>query len=167
MRDGWRIAAIIALAVFASAGIAGYFAMQPPETGPRDGRAWVLAAREKMRENRFAEAAEAYEKGIAASRKVAADPQVRCELADAVGMTQGGRLEGRPAAIIRQAMSISATHACVLEMAGSVAYEAGDYATARRYWEPLLAQLPPASGAYLELSSAIERTRALEGRAPS
>lgn len=167
MKEGWRTAAIVALALFASAGIAGYFATLPPETGPRDGRAWVLAARAKMQENRFAEAAEAYEKGIAASRKVAADPQVRCELADAVGMAQGGRLEGRPAQIIRQAMSVSATHPCVLEMAGSAAYEAGDYAAARLYWEPLLAQLPPGSGEHGELSSAIERTRALEGRAPS
>ena len=83
------------------------------------------------------------------------------QLADALGMAQGGSLAGRPAELVRKALSISATHPRALEMAGSAAYEAGDYAGALAYWEGLLAQLPEGSGAHSDLAAAITRTRAL------
>lgn len=162
MREGWRIAGISALALAASAGIAAALALGlPASSGPRDGRAWVLDAREKLQANRYLEAAESYEKGIAGSRKVAGDPLVWCELADALGMAQGGSLAGRPAELVQKALALGPTHPRALEMAGSVAYEARDYRRAALYWEQLLAQLPSGSGAHAELSAAIARTRSL------
>jgi cytochrome c-type biogenesis protein CcmH len=161
VKDGWRIAGISALALLASAGIAAALAFALPEaSGPRDGRAWVLDARAKAQANRHLEAAEAYEKGIAASRKVAGDPLVWCELADALGMAQGGVLAGRPAELVRKALALGPTHPRALEMSGSVAYEARDYPRAVAHWEQLLAQLPAGSSAHAELSAAIARTRA-------
>ena len=162
MKDGWRLAGISALALAACAGIAAALALNvAPPTEPLDGRAWVLDARRHMEANRFAEAASAYEKGLAASRKIAADPLVWCELADALGMAQGGRLEGRPSELVQKALALSATHPRALEMAGSIAYGAGDYPRAILYWEQLLIQLEPGTGAHAELSAAIARTRAL------
>lgn len=159
--DGWRIAGISALALTACAGIATALALTvSPPREPQDGRAWVLEARRHMEANRFVEAASAYEKGLAASRKVAGDPGVWCELADALGMAQGGRLAGRPAELVHKALAIGPTHPRALEMAGSVAYEAGDYARAVLHWEQLLTTLPAGSAAYAELSAAISRTRA-------
>ena len=114
-----------------------------------------------MQADRFVEAARAYENGLAASRKVAADPEVWCELADALGMAQGGRLAGRPAELVHKALAISASHPRALEMAGSVAYEVRDYARAVLYWEQLLAQLPAGGGDHAQLSAAIARTRKL------
>lgn len=162
MKDGWRFAGISALALAACAGIAAAlaFTVRPAEE-PQDGRAWVLDARRHMQANRFGEAARAYENGLAASRKVAADPLVWCELADALGMAQGGSLRGRPAEIVRKALALRPTHPRALEMAGSVAYEAGDYARAILFWEQLLVQLEPGTAAHAELSAAIVRTRAL------
>jgi cytochrome c-type biogenesis protein CcmH len=161
VREGWRIAGIAALALAASAGIAAAlaFSVNPPAE-PLDGRGWVLEARRHMEANRFGEAVSAYEKGLAASRKVAGDPLVWCELADALGMAQGGRLAGRPAELVQKALAIGPTHPRALEMAGSAAVEAGDYARAILYWEQLLAQLPPGSGEHAQLSAAIARTRA-------
>jgi cytochrome c-type biogenesis protein CcmH len=161
MNDRWRIAGISALALAASAGIAVALAItvNPPE-GPQDGRAWVLEARRHMEANRFGEAASAYEKGLAASRKVAGDPLVWCELADALGMAQGGSLAGRPAELVQKALTLGPTHPRALEMAGSAAVEARDYRRAILYWEQLLAQLPPGTGEHAELSAAIARTRA-------
>jgi cytochrome c-type biogenesis protein CcmH len=157
-----RLVGIAALALAASAGIAAALTVTavPPEQ-PQDGRGWVLEARRHMEADRFTEAANAYEKGLAASRKVAADPMVWCELADALGMAQGGVLKGRPAQIVQKALALSSTHPRALEMAGSVAYEAGDYGRAILYWEQLLIQLQPGTGAHAELSAAIARTRAL------
>lgn len=127
------------------------------ERQPRDGRAWVLLARLEFEAERFQPAADAYAKGLAASRKAALDPALWCEYADALAMAQGARLEGRPRELIERALALDARHPKALEMAGSAAYERGDYAAAQRYWRALLAQVPESSPAYRELSAAIAR----------
>ena len=161
MREGWRIAGISALAATACAGIAAALALTvTPPAEPQDGRGWILEARRHMAADRFAEAARAYEAGLAASRKVAGDPLVWCELADAVGMGQGGRLAGRPAELVAKALALGPHHPRALEMAGSVAYEARDYPRAVVFWEQLLVQLAPGSAEHAQLSQAISRTRA-------
>jgi len=139
---------------------------------PRDGRALVLLARLDMDENRFADAARRYEQAVAAAPKVAADPAVWCEYADALGMTQGRSLAGKPTELIQRALALDAAHPRALEMAGSAAYEQRDYAAAVRWWSLLLAQLAPGTPPHDELSAALDRARqraqfALPGEAPS
>lgn len=139
---------------------------------PRDGRALVLLARLDMEENRFADAARRYEQAVAAAPKVAADPAVWCEYADALGMTQGRSLAGKPVELIQRALMLNAAHPRALEMAGSAAYEQRDYAAAVRWWSLLLAQLAPGTPPHDELSAALDRARqraqfALPGEAPS
>jgi cytochrome c-type biogenesis protein CcmH len=132
---------------------------------PRDGRGWVLLARRDFADNRYADAASAYEKAIAASTKVARDPTVWCEYADALGMMQGGRLEGRPRELVMKALAMNASHRKALEMAGSAAFEQGEYESALNYWRQLLTQLPPGSAAQRELAAAIAQAeQRLPGR---
>ncbi|HWI13531.1 MAG TPA: c-type cytochrome biogenesis protein CcmI [Burkholderiales bacterium] len=132
---------------------------------PRDGRAWIVLARMHMDADRYAEAAGAYEQALASSAKVAADPLVWCELADAVGMAQGGVLRGRPRELIEKALALKGDHPRALEMAGSAAYEAGELAQALQHWTTLLAQLPADSSASRELGAAIARVRVQIARA--
>jgi cytochrome c-type biogenesis protein CcmH len=122
---------------------------------PRDGRGWVLLARRDFAANRYADAASAYEKALAASTKVAGDPTVWCEYADALGMMQGGRLEGRPRELVMKALAMNAAHPKALEMAGSAAFEHGEYESAVNYWRQLLTQLPRGSPSHRELAAAI------------
>jgi len=124
---------------------------------PRDGRGWVLLARAQADRKEFKASADAYQKALTVSEKVAKDPGVLCEYADALGMTQGGSLAGRPAELIAKALSINPAHPAALEMAGSVAYEEGRYADAARYWKELLADLTPGSERHSELSTAVAR----------
>ncbi|MGE5162324.1 MAG: c-type cytochrome biogenesis protein CcmI [Betaproteobacteria bacterium] len=124
---------------------------------PRDGRGWVLLARAQADRNEFKAAAAAYEKAITVSARVAKDPAVLCEYADALGMAQGGSLSGRPAELVAQAMAIDPAHPVALEMAGSVAYGEGRYADAARYWKQLLAGLTPGSERHAELTEAVAR----------
>jgi cytochrome c-type biogenesis protein CcmH len=63
---------------------------------PGDARAWVMLARLRMQRDQFEAAAVAYGRALDASAKVARDPLIWCEYADAVGMAQGGSLAGRP-----------------------------------------------------------------------
>jgi cytochrome c-type biogenesis protein CcmH len=126
-----------------------------------DGRGWIVLAMMDMRADRFEDAARAFERGIAASRRVAADPAVWCEYADALGMTQGGSLAGRPTQMIERALELSPGHPKALEMAGSAAYERRDFAAAVDYWRRLLPQLAEGTLPHAQLSAAIERAQRL------
>jgi cytochrome c-type biogenesis protein CcmH len=132
---------------------------------PRDGRGWVLLARMDFAADRFADAAASYDKAMAANPKIANDPAVLCELADALGMVQGGTLAGRPRDLVRRALVADPAHPKALEMAGSAALEAQDYAGATAHWRALLPLLPEGSREREELAAAIARADALAGRA--
>jgi cytochrome c-type biogenesis protein CcmH len=131
---------------------------------PRDGRSWALLARLDFEADRFADAAVAYERAVAASPKVASDPAIWCEYADALGMAQGGSLAGKPRELIMRALAQEPAFPRALEMAGSAAFEAGDYAAALRYWRQLLPKLAPDSPERRELATAIAR---VEERVPA
>ncbi len=124
---------------------------------PRDGRARVLLARVEFGEDRFAQAAAAFAEAMAVDPRVAKDPEIWCEYADALGMAQNGSLEGRPRELLAQALALDPRHPRALEMAGSAAYEARDFAGAARYWRELLALAPPGSSEQRELAAAIAR----------
>ena len=134
-------------------------------TQPRDARAWVILARLQFEMDHFAEAAKAYETALALPSKVANDPAVWCEYADALGMTQDGKLSGRPRELIDRALALNPNHPKALEMAGSAEYGQGDYASALRYWRPLLATLEPRTQAHAELAAAIARAERLAATA--
>ena len=124
---------------------------------PRDARGWVLLARAQAERNEFKSSADAYQKAITVSEKVAKDPAVLCEYADVLGMAQGGNLSGKPSELIAQALGINPRHPMALEMAGSAAYDAGRYGEAVGYWKELLAGLSPGSERYSQLSAAVSR----------
>lgn len=124
---------------------------------PRDGRAWVALARLDMDGDRFEDAAKHYAKAIEVSAKIARDAGVLCEYADALGMAQGGRLAGKPAETIERALALDPAHPKALEMAGSAAYERGDFRAAAQHWRALLAHFPEGAPARAELDAAIGR----------
>jgi cytochrome c-type biogenesis protein CcmH len=128
---------------------------------PRDARGWAILARLEAERERFAEAAQAYDKALALPSKVANDAALWCEYADALGMTQGGRLAGKPRELIDRALILSPNHPKALELAGSAEYEQGDYRAALRFWRLLLAALKPGSDAHADLAAAIVRTERL------
>jgi len=127
---------------------------------PRDGRAWTLLARTDFAADRFTDAAEAYAKAIAMP-KVAADPSIWCEYADALGMAQGGSLAGKPRELVERALALDPGNPKALEMAGSAAYEQRDYGVAAQYWSTLLARIPAGTPAHRELAAAVARAQRL------
>lgn len=138
---------------------------------PNDARAWVLLARARLEADHFAEAGAAYARAVALSPKVARDPQIWCEWADAEALQQGS-LGGRPLELVTRALALDPQHARALDLAGSAAVEARDYPTAQRYWRQLLGQLDPASPEHAQLATALDKLGRLaqpdgrEDRAP-
>lgn len=126
---------------------------------PSDARALVLKARLEMRAERYEQAAAAFEKAVAGGSKAAKDPGVWVEYAEARSMAQGRTLLGAPQQLVQNALALDAQHAQALDLAGSAAWEMGDFANAALYWERLLAQIPPESPRHAELSQAIARAQ--------
>jgi cytochrome c-type biogenesis protein CcmH len=132
---------------------------------PRDARGHVLLARLEAAQDNFPAAATAYRNAIAASGKVANDPAILCEYADALGMAQGGSLAGPPLELVMRALAIAPAHPRALEMAGSAAFEQQDYANALRHWRTLQAQLAADDPQARDLAGAIARVELVAGTA--
>jgi cytochrome c-type biogenesis protein CcmH len=124
---------------------------------PGDPRALVLKARLDMQAERFAPAVVAFQGALAGRSKVVNDAGVWVEYAEAVGMAQGRTLAGEPQRLLLKALELDGRHPQALDLAGSAAWETGDYASAVAYWKRLLLLLPPGSPRHAPLQSAIER----------
>jgi cytochrome c-type biogenesis protein CcmH len=157
-RTSIGVAALLALALAAALWFA-FTASQRDASTPTDGRGWALLAYRELEAQRWEAAAHAFEQAVRLSRKVAADPAVWCEWADALGMAQGRSLAGRPTELIERALALNAAHPKALEMAGSAAYERGDFRRAAAYWQTLLVQLADGSEQHAELAKAVQRAQ--------
>jgi cytochrome c-type biogenesis protein CcmH len=133
---------------------------------PRDGRGWALLAYAAVEANAYAEAGAAFEKAVSVSTKVAADPGVLCDWADALGMAQGGTLRGKPTELILRALALRSDYPKALEMAGSAAYEDRQFALAADYWSRLLRQMPQGTPGHLALEEGIARAGRLAAQQP-
>jgi cytochrome c-type biogenesis protein CcmH len=130
---------------------------------PRDARGWVLLGRAQVQADRFDAAAQAFKRALEVSpTRVGKDATVLTEYADALAMSQGGQLSGRPAALIERALELNPKHVAALDMAGSLAFEEGRYADCVRHWRALLGLLPAGSQRHRELTLAIQRVEQRE-----
>ncbi|MFO1327725.1 MAG: c-type cytochrome biogenesis protein CcmI [Rubrivivax sp.] len=106
---------------------------------PNNFEGWVMLGRSYTALGRYRDAAMALRK---ADELQPRDADLLADLADVLGMAQGRKLAGEPARVIQQALDIDPKHVKALALAGSVAFEAKDYAQAKAFWERLLAVVP-------------------------
>lgn len=106
---------------------------------PKDLDAWRLLGRAELARGRADEARDAFERAMSLAP---GDAQVRVDYADALAQAQGAVLEGRPIALIREALAIDPRNPKALALAG--AYEVGrnDFPAAIVLWKRLLEVLP-------------------------
>jgi cytochrome c-type biogenesis protein CcmH len=124
---------------------------------PGDARAWVMKARLDMQAQRYEQAAAGFERALQGKSKAIGDAGIWVEYAEARGMQQGGTLAGAPRQLVDKALSIDPDHPQALDLAGSAAWEAGDFTLASSRWRRLLAQIPEGSPRHVQLFSAIQR----------
>ena len=123
---------------------------------PDDARGWSLLARSMGALGRFKESADAYAHLV---KLTPDDPQVLADYADALGMTQGRSLAGKPYELAKKALSIDPRHTKSLALAGTAAMDGGDYASAMRYWQTLASVLPADSPDAAQVASIVEEVR--------
>ena len=130
------------------------------EQNRNDGQGWLMLARSYLSMERFADAAAAYEHATTLNGN---DASVWADYAEAAAMANGQRLAGKPTEAINRALQIDPKQQKALDLAGSAAYQAGDYKKAIDYWQKLLAQLPAGSEELRAISEQIAKARQMAG----
>ncbi len=127
------------------------------EQNPDDPKGWVMLARSYKAMGRYEEATRAFAK---AEKVVNEDPNLLTDHAEALALSTGGSLRGRPSELIARALRLDPAFPDALVLAGTAAYEREDYAAAAAYWERLHKQLPPDSEDAFSLAESIKKARA-------
>jgi len=112
------------------------------KANPDDTQGWLMLGRSYKMLGRAAEAAQAYGKAESA---MAGDPDLLTDYADLLAMLAGGSLDGKPLALIDQALHLDPDHVLGLWLAGTAAFNRRDYAGAVVFWERAVTQLPEES----------------------
>ena len=78
-------------------------------------------------------------------------------------MANGQNLGGQPTEALNRALQIDPVNQKALDLAGSAAFQAGDYQKAISYWQQLLKQLPAGSEELRTISDQIAKAKELAG----
>lgn len=79
--------------------------------------------------------------------------------------TQGQRLDGEPARLIQQALTLDPANPQALAWAGAASFEQQDYAGAIALWRRVLAQVEPGSAQALAIQQSLEKAETLASEA--
>ncbi len=127
---------------------------QNPDSDPKG---WIMLARSYKAMGRYEEATRAFAK---AEQLVVEDPHLLSEYAEALALSTGGSLRGRPSELLARALKLDPDFPDALVLAGTAAYEREDFAAAAAHWERLLKLLPPDSEDARSLSESIGKAKA-------
>ena len=129
---------------------------QKMQQNPNDPSGWILLARSQNALGRFVEASAAFERAVALAPN---DAQLLADFADASVMTQQGRFEGKPHALIMQALKLEPTNMKALALAGTAELRMGNRAASLAHWEKLKTLLQKDSADYREVESIIAEVK--------
>ena len=127
---------------------------------PNDAQGWLMLARSYIMLERYSEAATAYERATTLNPN---DAGPWADYAEALALTNGQNLAGKPTEAINRALQINPANQKALDLAGSAAFQAGDYQKAISYWQQLLEQLPAGSEELRTISDQIAKAKELAG----
>lgn len=134
------------------------------QANPSDGEGWAMLARSHNVLGRYQQAASAYEKAVSL---LPPDAQLLADYADALAMSQGQKLDGKPLEIIEQALKTDPANLKALALAGTAAFDRKDYKQAVGYWEKVVQTAPADSEFARSLQGSLEEARArMAGRGP-
>lgn len=135
------------------------------EQNPEDVTGWTLLARSYMAMDRYADAVPIFDKAVKLNPN---DAGLLADYADALGVHQGRKLEGKPEGLIQKALQIDPKNVKALMLAGTVAFNRKDFASAVKDWESARANLPPNSDpeAGEQLMAGINEAKRRLGGAP-
>jgi len=130
------------------------------EQNPNDAAGWLMLARSYSSMERFSDAASAYARAIALND---GDATVWVDYAQALALSNGRLLAGKPTEAVNRALQLDPKNQKALALAGSAAFEVGEYQKAVDYWQKLLPLLPPGSEIAQAVSDEMAKAKKLAG----
>jgi cytochrome c-type biogenesis protein CcmH len=127
---------------------------------PDNANGWSTLARTYYSMGRFADASAAFEKLV---ELVPDDAALLADYADALAMTQGRKIAGKPRELIDRALKIDPLQWKALAMAGTDAFDRKDYKSAVELWEKLHQSLPADAPMKQQLVGSINEARSRAG----
>jgi cytochrome c-type biogenesis protein CcmH len=127
---------------------------------PNDAQGWAMLARSYLMMERYAEAADAFTHVTTLNPN---DADAWADYAEAQAMANDQNLIGKPTDAVNRALQIDPKHEKALDLAGSAAFQAGDYQKAISYWQKLLGLLPAGSPELKTISEQIAKAKQLAG----
>jgi cytochrome c-type biogenesis protein CcmH len=127
---------------------------------PDDAEGWRMLGRSYAALGRFPESLDAYAKAVERKPR---DADLLADMADVLATTRSERLQGEPEKLVLRALEIDPQNLKALALAGTAAFDRKDFNTAARYWERMLALVPPESEDARQIRASIEEARALGG----
>lgn len=130
------------------------------EKDPGNGEGWALLARSYVELRQHANSIPAYENAVKA---IPDDPQLLADYADALAVVNGHLLDGKPEALVNQALKLDPHHVKALMLAATAAFNRKDYKQAINYWARLQQDLPADSEMLPEVKASLTEARTLSG----
>ncbi len=130
---------------------------------PDDVEGWTMLGRSHSILEQYPQAVTAFERVVALRP---AEAQGHADLADAMGMAAGRKLQGEPENLIAKALQLDPDNVKALGLAGTIALQQGDAALAARQWERALRKVEPGSEMATNLLAAANEARQKIGQAP-
>jgi cytochrome c-type biogenesis protein CcmH len=130
---------------------------------PDNAEGWAMLARTYTVLQEFPKAAVAYERLAGLTPN---DADVFADWADVTAAVEG-TVAGKADTLVAKALAIDPEHAKARAMAGTAAYQRGDYAAAAAHWEHILARLPAADEPLVQgVRASINEARGKAGLPP-
>jgi cytochrome c-type biogenesis protein CcmI len=126
------------------------------EQEPDNVEGWVMLARSYAQTGKYQESVAAFEKII---DKVDDDPNVFVDYADILAYVQKGKLEGRPIEMVNRALKLDPINWKALGLAGTYAFDQGNYREAELQWMKMKGSLPAGSEMSRMMDASIEEAR--------
>lgn len=133
------------------------------EQEPDNVEGWAMLARSYLVLQDFPKALATYAR-LGALRPD--DPNVLADWADVMAATREGDVTGEPEQLVLKALEIDPGHFKARALAGTAAYQRGEFAAAAAHWENILAAIPPADEAAASVRASIDEARARGGLPP-
>lgn len=123
---------------------------------PDDADGWAMLGRSYLVLDKLAQAADAYGQ---ASKLRPDSAALLTDYADALAASKGHQLAGEPTQLLQRALALEPDNLKALMLAGTAAFERGEFAAAVRHWERVLA-VAPADHPWLEQAArSVEQAR--------
>lgn len=130
------------------------------KTQPEDAAGWTMLGRSYNVLARYPQALQAYRHVLELRPNEA---QAHADVADALGMANGRKLDGEPEPLIARALQLDPDNGKALALAGTAAFDRGDAALAARHWAHALKQAEPGSDTARQLQGALDEARQAVG----